>query len=574
MPYYSNIANQELQYFHQLLVKNFTIKLTDVLTSGLFKVETIIADSIYKIYPLFYSNTITSSNPDDRILDNRCIICNKKEKETYITFISDENEEIVDYSNYASYYDITDNLTTNQFNAYVSLLRHNTIHNDNIRIADNVNGNYGNYEFDLDGCTILDNGVVISDETVTAQPMVRLTDNVFHYSTYTLKLNILHYTGVNILDDLTPTDFIVVDILEIELIPNTWIPIPIANIENGYIIDFDTTIEIKHNKPVISDYIQTIEVTSEPSIIQTGETSEIYATGYDNGHVLVKEGHKIHFFEKLEPSLNVYATPSIIQTGGTTEIYSKVKDSDGSLAQNVKVHFYQQTEVPVPTTLSVVADNPVLSYSDGDSAVLSATVRDQDSLPMSNQSVVFKIGSTVLDTVLTDGTGVAEYEYTSQGAGDVVFTVECMNLQETYELEDCTCYDTTEYNTQQSKDISLPSDFEINIDLMATSSSDSYPQVYIGTELNTNHISFGQMSQQKQGMEFKKNNSRLTLLLTNGSQSANNWYNVTLKKQGDDYTFLWGNETLSYTNSSISADKLFLIYLPNGKSKNLKIKPL
>ena len=147
-------------------------------------------------------------------------------------------------------------------------------------------------------------------------------------------------------------------------------------------------------------------------------------------------------------------------------------------------------------------------------------------------------------------------------------------LQETYELEDCTCYDTTEYNTQQSKDISLPSDFEINIDLMATSSSDSYPQVYIGTELNTNHISFGQMSQQKQGMEFKKNNSRLTLLLTNGSQSANNWYNVTLKKQGDDYTFLWGNETLSYTNSSISADKLFLIYLPNGKSKNLKIKPL
>ena len=109
---------------------------------------------------------------------------------------------------------------------------------------------------------------------------------------------------------------------------------------------------------------------------------------------------------------------------------------------------------------------------------------------------------------------------------------------------------------------------------MSTSSNNSYPQVYIGTELNNNHISFGQMSQQKQGMEFKKNKSRLTLLLTNGSQSTNNWYNVTLKKQGDDYTFLWGNETLSYTNSSISADKLFLIYLPNGKSKNLKIKPL
>ena len=577
MPYYSNIANQELQYFHQLLVKNFTIKLTDVLTSGLFKVETIIADSIYKIYPLFYSNTITSSNPDDRILDNRCIICNKKEKETYITFISDENEEIVDYSNYASYYDITDNLTTNQFNAYVSLLRHNTIHNDNIRIADNVNGNYGNYEFDLDGCTILDNGVVITDETVTAQPMVRLTDNVFHYSTYTLKLNILHYTGVNILDDLTPTDFIVVDILEIELIPNTWIPIPIANIENGYIIDFDTTIEIKHNKPVISDYIQTIEVTSEPSIIQTGETSEIYATGYDNGHVLVKEGHKIHFFEKLEPSLNVYATPSIIQTGGTTEIYSKVKDSDGSLAQNVKVHFYQQTEVPVPTTLSVVADNPVLSYSDGDSAVLSATVRDQDSLPMSNQSVVFKIGSTVLDTVLTDGTGVAEYEYTSQGAGDVVFTVECMNLQETFAIEDCTYYSTiTHTNYNATLDIPLPTTFTLEYIINQKSSSWSVGYLDIGDSSN-NRILVGQYAKAGTNGLIDYKGSQIHPYSTNPTLNTDN--TIWFKYDGTKYYYKLNNGTvMEVADAGVTLTKLIHVEGAGGDSgnyvKNIKIKPL
>lgn len=437
MPYYTNISNPELYYFHNLPVKNFTIKLTDLLTSGLFKVDEIITDSIYKIYPLFYTNTITSSNSDDRILDNRCIICNKKDKETYITFISDENEEIVDYNNYASYYDIDDNLTTNQFNAYVSLIRHNTIHNDNIRIAETVQAQYGTYEFDLDGCTILDNGIVITDETITAQPMVRLTGNVFHYSTYTLKLNILHYTGVNILDDITPTDFIVVDTLEIELTPNTWIPIPIANIENGYIIDFDTTVEIAHNKPVIANWIQSIEVTSEPTIIQTGETAEIYATGYDNGHIPVSTGHTIHFFEKIEPVITVSASQSIIQTSDNTEIYAKVKDTDGSLAQNVQVHFYQKPEASVPTTLSVVADNPVLSYSDGDSAVLSATVRDQYSLPMSNQSVVFKVGDTVLDTVMTDDSGVAEYEYTSHGSGDVTFTFECGNLSESITIEDC-----------------------------------------------------------------------------------------------------------------------------------------
>ena len=74
--YYSNIANSELQYFKNLPVNNFTIKLSDVLTTeGLFKVEEIIANSIYKIYPMFYTQTITSSNSNDRILDNRCIIC-------------------------------------------------------------------------------------------------------------------------------------------------------------------------------------------------------------------------------------------------------------------------------------------------------------------------------------------------------------------------------------------------------------------------------------------------------------------------------------------------------------------
>ena len=82
--YYTNIANSELQYFHKIPVKNFTIKLGDILTSGLFKTEEIIEDTIYKIYPLFYTQEITSSNPDDKILDNKCVLCTPQEnKETH-----------------------------------------------------------------------------------------------------------------------------------------------------------------------------------------------------------------------------------------------------------------------------------------------------------------------------------------------------------------------------------------------------------------------------------------------------------------------------------------------------------
>ena len=342
--YYTNITNSELQYFHNLLVSNFTIRLTDLLTSELFKVDEIITDSIYKIYPLFYTKTILSSHNLDKILDNRCIICKKQEnRETYLTFISDENADIQDYQSFAEYFDITDSLSTAQFNMIVSLLRQNTIHNDAFNMLEEVAGQYGKYTFQIDNCTITDAGIVIDDDTRQADPKIMLSDNVFHYSTYTLQLSILHYTGVNVLDDSTD-NYIVVDTMELELPPKEWVTIPLDDLEDGYIISLHTNVEIKHDKPVIQDYINSIELNGEPSIIQTNENAEIYATGLDNGGLPVGEGHTIHFFERLEPSLTVSASPSIIQTSENAEIFCKVKDEDGSLAQNVKVHFYAEED--------------------------------------------------------------------------------------------------------------------------------------------------------------------------------------------------------------------------------------
>lgn len=92
------------------------------------------------------------------------------------------------------------------------------------------------------------------------------------------------------------------------------------------------------------DVITSIELTGEPAILQTGETSELYATALNNGGLPVGAGYTIHFFERIEPTINVSTSQSIIQTSGTTELYAKVKDSDGSLAQNVKVHFYEVEE--------------------------------------------------------------------------------------------------------------------------------------------------------------------------------------------------------------------------------------
>lgn len=94
--------------------------------------------------------------------------------------------------------------------------------------------------------------------------------------------------------------------------------------------------------------------------------------------------------------------------------------------------------VPPTDTLTLTGDKTILSYADGDSAILTATFDSAGAI--SGKSVVFKIGDTVLDTVTTDSNGQAQYEYESQGIGDVTITAECMNLQETYEICDANAY--------------------------------------------------------------------------------------------------------------------------------------
>ena len=75
--YFSNISDAELSQYHNQVYDNFSMALVTVLTSPLFKIETIVSNSIYKIYPLFYCKEISSSNNEDKIIENKCIICTK-----------------------------------------------------------------------------------------------------------------------------------------------------------------------------------------------------------------------------------------------------------------------------------------------------------------------------------------------------------------------------------------------------------------------------------------------------------------------------------------------------------------
>lgn len=87
--YFSNISDIELAQYHQKVETHFTRRLetiTDETEPNLFKIEEI-TNTILKIYPMFYCDKITSSNPNDKIINNRCIIC-EKDTNTRLDFIT------------------------------------------------------------------------------------------------------------------------------------------------------------------------------------------------------------------------------------------------------------------------------------------------------------------------------------------------------------------------------------------------------------------------------------------------------------------------------------------------------
>jgi hypothetical protein len=304
-------------------------------------VETIISDSIYKVYPLFYTGEITSSNPVDKILENKCIICKKETKETYISFISNPDEPITDYQNYATYFDVGDTLTTAQFNSIVSLLRHFSSFNDPITIAEEVTGSYGKYEFDIAGCTILDTGIVITDETRAVAPKVKLSNPQFPNSTYTLQLKVLSYDGVNILDDDTG-DLVTTD-LNVTLTEDEWVTIPLTDLNDGDIISLNTNAEITHDKTIIQDWITHMRLTAPKNIIQSGEKDDITAIALDDVKGL--SGQTIYFYEIFDPySITLTVPSSIIQSGDHDDMTAKLKDQDGSLIEGETVYFYEVEE--------------------------------------------------------------------------------------------------------------------------------------------------------------------------------------------------------------------------------------
>ena len=208
-------------------------------------------------------------------------------------------------------------------------------------------------------------------------------------------------------------------------------------------------------------------------------------------------------------------------------------------------------------------------YEWTDKCVLTATLTGDD---VANKPVVFKNESTVLRTVNTNSNGVATYTYNSEGVGDVTFTIECMNLQETYSIEDCLYYSSESYNTNDNPYISLIGleGFEMKFKI-TKNSSNSIAYLKLGGD-NNNYYMMGLVENEYHNLKVY-NNGRLVWYDTLPSYLPNGTYDAVFTVRNGVITWECNNKTLTKSDSSITFDTIFNITCSNGSISNIKIKP-
>ena len=152
-----------------------------------------------------------------------------------------------------NYKNIGDNLSDGDLNAISCLLRHNKTLDESIKILNGeVNGEYGDYTFNINSSTIVDNGILITDKTLTSLGTVRLSNPKLNKSTYYLELTVLTSDAIHIFDNEIIGDRTKHKIT-LELVENEEVQIPYTEIEKHRIISFQAKITIKHDKPIIKN---------------------------------------------------------------------------------------------------------------------------------------------------------------------------------------------------------------------------------------------------------------------------------------------------------------------------------
>ena len=219
--------------------------------------------------------------------------------------------------------------------------------------------------------------------------------------------------------------------------------------------------------------------------------------------------------------------------------------------------------------LTVTADKDILSYYDEDSATITATYTE-GGVGVAGKTVSFTFlqGSTTVETqtATTDSNGVASVSYSSKGSGDLSINVECMNLLETYSVEDCLLYRASMTSTS-SLNVTLPQHFTISANVTRTSGSNSYCYYQL------THYDAGVLREKgslsvriKDSGPFADNNTSIIPL--------NTVTPMVYEYNNGSHSLTANNTTVSGTETTYTIGSFTGIYIAKYTVTNVKIKPL
>lgn len=308
-----------------------------------------------------------------------------------------------------------------------------------------------------------------------------------------------------------------------------------------------------------ASYDDTTVVDVDLSGVLTGATVKFY-----NGTTLLGTA-----ITDLNGIATYTYTPSQLGNFTFHTVFEGTENFTNCNSNNVNI-----TVINAPTSLVLEADKSILSHYDNDNCTLTATLLDSNGNGVSGEEIVFKANGGVLGTVITGDNGVAQYTYQSTGVGDVTITAECMNLVQTFVVEDCTYYDTVTYTSETTKNISVPSNFKLEFDLYPKSRSTSSGGVshYVKlTRPSTTDMWFGQgTSSGNHGIMVRPSTNYWCSSLT----TLNTDNHVVVTYDGSNVLYTCNGESKSVVYSDGFGVISGISSTSKGNLKNLKIKPL
>ena len=355
-------------------------------------------------------------------------------------------------------------------------------------------------------------------------------------------------------------------------------------------LDLDTSLVITTTQEIIglgesiiltstlrASYDDTTVVDVDLSGVLTGATVKFY-----NGTTLLGTA-----ITDLNGIATYTYTPSQLGNFTFNAVFEGTENFTNCNSNNVNV-----TVINPPTSLVLQADKSILSHYDNDNCTLTATLYDNNNTPMEGLRVVFKNGDIVLATITTDSGGVATYTYNSQGVGDVTITAECMNLQETYSIQDCFIFDENgfSYTSNSTADTTYPtgwdyglpstSNFEMEFDY---NNPPNFRLYFAGMRVTSigDDITYGiGFSRDAMGkLIFSVRDTSTHNTACQSINSGNNHYKVVF--HGNSVN-VWVNDVQQVSNRGISWWNAHYPYCFNwaiwakgtGNVTNIKIKPL